>query len=815
MSGHAIANLPSSSAATECVPIKFRWLKSCMQDSCDSAQRENLDKSLKISSVVSNLICGCEQTKAKDLLSNQFHDQKQWSSSCLNRKGGEGQNHLKRRRSKHCLDGCSLRQKKLKTLPCCLRQQQYQVQKYTPGLTDQPDGNDIWKDTELTLSEPSTTSLPVGARRDILDSSLEGTEVCHVLFDQDHTRQSINIRTQLDKMGNGELNGLQFQQQKNCHIGSISYLSQKQTTQNLKLAASHMTPRMSGDTLKTPEIEGAPPQYPVSDRSNTAVVFACDSQNSEYSENTSFLGGSAPTWIEQEEEAPVSAHSASSHGKKKFKQTECSDSRNITKQRPRGIPVYVPKHSKPISSSKSADCLVSTSSSLTEMPMSCPISLSGKKWEINQNSHLEVLRFGTEFLTPSDISVQQCNISAELQPNVCRPADNRCPICTDEISGYHYGIFSCESCKGFFKRTIQNERNKRLECAGGGSCTITLQNRKHCAFCRYKKCLEAGMKLEAVRVDRQRGGRSMYEGSTEFRRRKLLQAQHGQREKSHTNTGKRHLNKVTSTLTQHSKSELEVSEYVDTTCSSHTFEASLPSSLSVTVHPHLKELENVEEMFFNLSVLPTVNFDWSNSEQELLSGAYLLLDHFLMSMPHWIAVMPLVKDLELSDRVQILQASWLHVVALTLCFCCHDDKGIVFFPDQSCCDLTELVQTITVLDIVRRVKQLAIDFHQMKTTREEYLYLKLLLLLNPDVKALSQPSHIAQYQEQVQGNLFNLGMAQEGASGGMKTGELLLRLSELERLSHLIREHLLFKRISGQLGSGPNAYPSLENWLDQ
>lgn len=34
-----------------------------------------------------------------------------------------------------------------------------------------------------------------------------------------------------------------------------------------------------------------------------------------------------------------------------------------------------------------------------------------------------------------------------------------CPICGDKISGFHYGIFSCESCKGFFKRTVQNRKN--------------------------------------------------------------------------------------------------------------------------------------------------------------------------------------------------------------------------------------------------------------------------------------------------------------------------------------------------------------------
>lgn len=75
-------------------------------------------------------------------------------------------------------------------------------------------------------------------------------------------------------------------------------------------------------------------------------------------------------------------------------------------------------------------------------------------------------------------------------------AGGKCPICSDVVSGYHYGTHSCESCKGFFKRTIQNKRNERLACALAGNCVISLQNRKHCAYCRFKKCLDVGMKQE-------------------------------------------------------------------------------------------------------------------------------------------------------------------------------------------------------------------------------------------------------------------------------------------------------------------------------
>ena len=30
-----------------------------------------------------------------------------------------------------------------------------------------------------------------------------------------------------------------------------------------------------------------------------------------------------------------------------------------------------------------------------------------------------------------------------------------CNICEDKATGLHYGIITCEGCKGFFKRTVQ------------------------------------------------------------------------------------------------------------------------------------------------------------------------------------------------------------------------------------------------------------------------------------------------------------------------------------------------------------------------
>ncbi|CAH8528807.1 unnamed protein product [Schistosoma rodhaini] len=93
-----------------------------------------------------------------------------------------------------------------------------------------------------------------------------------------------------------------------------------------------------------------------------------------------------------------------------------------------------------------------------------------------------------------------------------------CPICGDKISGYHYGIFCCESCKGFFKRTVQNA--KRYACHrpnASSRCEINVASRKKCPACRFLKCVDKGMRIEAIRSDRTRGGRSMYPGSRYLR----------------------------------------------------------------------------------------------------------------------------------------------------------------------------------------------------------------------------------------------------------------------------------------------------------
>ncbi|NXF23969.1 RXRG protein, partial [Rhodinocichla rosea] len=81
-------------------------------------------------------------------------------------------------------------------------------------------------------------------------------------------------------------------------------------------------------------------------------------------------------------------------------------------------------------------------------------------------------------------------------------AKHICAICGDRSSGKHYGVYSCEGCKGFFKRTIR--KDLIYTCRDNKDCLIDKRQRNRCQYCRYQKCLAMGMKREAVQEERQR-----------------------------------------------------------------------------------------------------------------------------------------------------------------------------------------------------------------------------------------------------------------------------------------------------------------------
>ncbi|NXA57178.1 RORB protein, partial [Nothocercus julius] len=66
-----------------------------------------------------------------------------------------------------------------------------------------------------------------------------------------------------------------------------------------------------------------------------------------------------------------------------------------------------------------------------------------------------------------------------------------CKICGDKSSGIHYGVITCEGCKGFFRRSQQSSLS--YACSRQQNCPIDRASRNRCQHCRLQKCLRLGM----------------------------------------------------------------------------------------------------------------------------------------------------------------------------------------------------------------------------------------------------------------------------------------------------------------------------------
>ncbi|XP_031621658.1 retinoic acid receptor RXR-alpha-B-like [Contarinia nasturtii] len=79
--------------------------------------------------------------------------------------------------------------------------------------------------------------------------------------------------------------------------------------------------------------------------------------------------------------------------------------------------------------------------------------------------------------------------------------NSHCKVCGDRASGKHYGVPSCDGCRGFFKRSIRR-RNLEYTCKEGGKCIVDVSRRNQCQACRFAKCIAANMRPEAVQHER-------------------------------------------------------------------------------------------------------------------------------------------------------------------------------------------------------------------------------------------------------------------------------------------------------------------------
>ncbi|KAI6173413.1 hypothetical protein M3Y98_01078700 [Aphelenchoides besseyi] len=84
----------------------------------------------------------------------------------------------------------------------------------------------------------------------------------------------------------------------------------------------------------------------------------------------------------------------------------------------------------------------------------------------------------------------------ELSAEETRQRQKTCRVCGDQATGYNFNVVSCESCKAYFRRNAN--RQKEFKCPYNDNCKITPVSRRFCQKCRLKKCFQVGMRREWI-----------------------------------------------------------------------------------------------------------------------------------------------------------------------------------------------------------------------------------------------------------------------------------------------------------------------------
>ncbi|XP_075988646.1 nuclear hormone receptor FTZ-F1 beta [Anticarsia gemmatalis] len=376
-----------------------------------------------------------------------------------------------------------------------------------------------------------------------------------------------------------------------------------------------------------------------------------------------------------------------------------------------------------------------------------------------------------------------------------------CPICGDKISGFHYGIFSCESCKGFFKRTVQNRKN--YMCLRGGNCPVTVTTRKKCPACRFDKCLGCGMKLEAIREDRTRGGRSTYQCSYTL----SGAASTGSLLSAHAPTTLRHASSLTCVNGPGSYSSRGESSN---------------SQVTPDIPPLLQEIMDVEHLWqYNESELsrlgkstgsPSANpllaasgITAHNSSPDFLADLCNIADHRLYKIVKWCKSLPLFKNISIDDQICLLINSWCELLVLSCCYRGVSTPGEVRVGGGRGITLHQSAK-LGLTPCIERMLSFTDHLRRLRVDRYEYVALKVIVLLTSDAPDLREVEKVRASQEKALAALQAY-IATHSPGTPAKFGELLLRIPELQRTCQFfmqVGKEMLNPANKSKDGDGPS-----------
>ncbi|KAM9428325.1 nuclear receptor subfamily 2 group F member 6-like isoform X1 [Oncorhynchus nerka] len=328
-----------------------------------------------------------------------------------------------------------------------------------------------------------------------------------------------------------------------------------------------------------------------------------------------------------------------------------------------------------------------------------------------------------------------------------------CVVCGDKSSGKHYGVFTCEGCKSFFKRSIR--RNLNYTCRSNRECQIDQHHRNQCQYCRLEKCFRVGMRKEAV----QRG---------------RIPPSHSSLSPTGTPVG--------------GGSGVGVAEFYN-------------NNGGQPVSELISQLLRAEPY-------PSSRYGHQYNQQGQATGAggavmgidniCELAARLLFSTIEWARNIPYFPELPVSEQVALLRLSWSELFILNAAQSAlplHMAPLLAAAGFHSSPMSAERV--VSFMDQVRVFQNQVDKLTRLQVDSAEYSCLKAIVLFSPDACGLTDPVHVESLQEKAQVALTEYERMQYPGQP-QRFGRLLLRLPALRAVPANLISQLFFMRLVGK-----------------
>ncbi|XP_062122468.1 steroid receptor seven-up, isoforms B/C isoform X2 [Drosophila sulfurigaster albostrigata] len=346
--------------------------------------------------------------------------------------------------------------------------------------------------------------------------------------------------------------------------------------------------------------------------------------------------------------------------------------------------------------------------------------------------------------TPSS----QANSSHSQSSNSGSQIDSKqnieCVVCGDKSSGKHYGQFTCEGCKSFFKRSVR--RNLTYSCRGSRNCPIDQHHRNQCQYCRLKKCLKMGMRREAV----QRGRVPPTQTG--------LAGMHGQ------------------------------------------YQLANGDPMSVAGFNGHSYLSSYISLLLRAEPYPTSRYGQCLQPNNIMGIDNIceLAARLLFSAVEWAKNIPFFPELQVTDQVALLRLVWSELFVLNASQC---SMPLHVAPLLAAAGLhaspMAADRVVAFMDHIRIFQEQVEKLKALHVDSAEYSCLKAIVLFTTDACGLSDVTHIESLQEKSQCALEEYCRTQY-PNQPTRFGKLLLRLPSLRTVSSQVIEQLFFVRLVGK-----------------